>query len=183
MLSSAYGQEKPSMGALVPSDIEDGRVHDAAMLHTMRTRNFMDITRNMWKALAVVSVVVFALIVLGVYAAIRAEKLRITEHREMVAGAISPVAEHLLHALHDIIGATYILSVSLANSTSIDLEVFDRVAELFTAYDAVSTLQLAPGGVVSAVSPREGSEGLIGLDILGLEAQRAVACRLSSRSV
>lgn len=105
------------------------------------------------------------------------------EKRHIVAEVAAGAAHSLSRQLTRSLSPTYVLASILRTYGSI--REFDSLAaDLMKQYGGISALDLAPGGVVSAVHPLAGNEQVLGFDLLNDPKQRIEALHaISSRSL
>lgn len=125
----------------------------------------------------IIAAAVFALIVtLGLFYLRQIHDRLETEHRgnllSIAIGAAHSVQKQTMRSL----SATYALA-SLVQEFG-DIEDFDsRAADMIDSYGGISSLQLAPNGVVSKIYPLAGNEKAIGHDLLNDPRRRTEALK------
>jgi signal transduction histidine kinase/sensor domain CHASE-containing protein/CheY-like chemotaxis protein len=131
---------------------------------------------------AVASLVIFAFaLALGLAAIRQHRRLATHDQREATGAVAASAALAIEQQLSRSLSATYALAAMLRHQGRID--DFDALAaEMLPFYGSISSLQLAPGGVVSSIHPLAGNEAALGHDLLAasdrrLEARLAVETR------
>ncbi|MFQ5993294.1 MAG: PAS domain S-box protein, partial [Nitrospiraceae bacterium] len=105
-----------------------------------------------------------------------AEHRRNDEQRQAIAEAGSGQAHMLERQLERSLSSTFALASVLRRSGRIDN--FDALAaEIMKNYGGISSLQLAPNGVVTQIYPVEGNQEAIGHDLLNDPRRRAEALK------
>lgn len=99
-----------------------------------------------------------------------------SEHRRNVAQLAAGSAYSLERQITHSLAATYALSAILRQAGTIN--DFDLLAdELMRTYGMLKAIQLAPGGVITAIHPLAGNERALGFDILHAPKRRTETLR------
>ena len=104
------------------------------------------------------------------------EHRRLQEQRRDVAQVAAGAAYSAEHQISSSLSATYALAAILRQAGAI--RDFDSLAsEMIRSYGGISSLQLAPGGVVTTIYPLAGNEKAVGHDLLNDPQRRTEALR------
>jgi signal transduction histidine kinase len=112
------------------------------------------------------SIIVFILLVAGgATLVVQRERLRASAERHAAAHAAAGAAFALERQLAQSLSAAYALATFVRQLGGV--HDFDALAaEMLPIYGGISSLQLAPGGVVRHVYPRDGNAAVLGHDLL-----------------
>jgi two-component system, cell cycle sensor histidine kinase and response regulator CckA len=111
----------------------------------------------------------------------QADRIRSSERREATAQAASAAAFALEQQLSRSLSSTFALSAVVRHDEAVS--GFELLAtEMISLYEGISSLQLAPGGVVTRIHPLAGNEAAMGHDLLRdpdrrFQARRAIDSR------
>ena len=112
----------------------------------------------------------------GVLLVNQVERERRHEQRRNVAQLAAGVAYSVEQQISRSLSAAYALSAILRQAGTI--KDFDALAaEMIRSYGGISSLQLAPGGVITTIYPLAGNEKAVGHDLLNDPLRRTEALR------
>ena len=104
------------------------------------------------------------------------EDRRIDDRRRDLSTIGSTMAHSLQRQLDRSLSSTFALATMIRRSDTFIVDSFDSIAaNMISSYGDIDSLQLAPGGIVSAIYPLEGNEATIGHNLLEDPARRAEA--------
>jgi sensor domain CHASE-containing protein len=128
-------------------------------------------------------VVFIVFCVFGLLYVQQVEKRRLSEFKRGLTELTASSAYVIQRQLSRSLSATYALS-SLIHEYG-EISPFDRLAsEMIKLYGGISSLQLAPRGIVSTIYPLSGNEEAIGHDLLNDPARRTEALKtIASRQL
>lgn len=96
----------------------------------------------------------------------RQEDYRLREARNLADNVAIEYAYTLQNTLERQMTVTYALASILHNNKGVVPDFADTANTLLRYYPGVSTLQLAPAGIITQVAPMRGNDGAIGYDLL-----------------
>lgn len=131
-----------------------------------------------------VVVVFIAVLLAGVGAVVWVDHAEVEEHKREALQAASLHGQLLQQQIERSLSATYALAALLRQGHG-EIQGFESLAnEMLGMYGGLSSLQLAPNGVIRQVVPLQGNEAAIGHDLLGDPARNKEAfLALKSRSL